>query len=97
MKETVLPYEKVQKLPEIIQGGLGVAVSNWRMAGEVASTGEMGVVSGTAIGIVLARRLQNGDELMLGALQSFPDQRIAQTIVDDYYLPDGRQPNKPYK
>jgi NAD(P)H-dependent flavin oxidoreductase YrpB (nitropropane dioxygenase family) len=97
MQDELSPAERAQNLPEIIQGGMGVAVSNWRMAGEVAGTGEMGVVSGTAIGIVLARRLQNGDESMFRVLQTFPDQQIAQTIIDDYYLPGGRQPNKSYK
>jgi nitronate monooxygenase len=36
-------------LPLLIQGGMGVAVSNHRLARAVAMTGHLGVVSGTAI------------------------------------------------
>lgn len=99
MEVKLTPDERAQKLPEIIQGGMGVAVSNWQLAGEVASTGEMGVVSGTAIGIVLARRLQNGDfdGKIRQALGEFPDQEMVEKIINDYYLPDGRHPDQPYK
>ena len=47
--------------PVVIQGGMGVAVSSWQLASTVARTGQLGVVSGTALDIVLARRLQDGD------------------------------------
>jgi len=47
--------------PAIIQGGMGVAVSGWRLAKAVSSLGQLGVVSGTALDIVLVRRLQQGD------------------------------------
>ena len=42
----------------IIQGGMGVAVSDWRLAGAVSSEGQLSVVSGTDIDTVLVRRLQ---------------------------------------
>ena len=35
--------------PEIIQGGMGAGVSNWRLANAVARLGQLGVVSGTAL------------------------------------------------
>ncbi|KOU42441.1 hypothetical protein ADK54_20100, partial [Streptomyces sp. WM6378] len=47
--------------PPLIQGGMGVAVSGWRLARAVAGGGQLGVVSGTALDAVLARRLQLGD------------------------------------
>jgi len=47
--------------PIIIQGGMGAAVSAWQLAKAVAQTGQLGVVSGTALDVVLARRLQLGD------------------------------------
>ena len=40
---------------------MGVAVSSWRLASAVARRGQLGVVSGTALDLVLARRLQDGD------------------------------------
>jgi NAD(P)H-dependent flavin oxidoreductase YrpB (nitropropane dioxygenase family) len=84
---------------DIIQGGMGVGVSNWKLAGAVAAEGAMGVVSGTVIGPVLARRLQNGDQdgSSRQALSAFPDQSIAENIVQKYYQPRGRKPNQPYK
>lgn len=48
-------------LPKIIQGGMGVGVSNWRLARAVSRAGHLGVVSGTALDMLLARRLQMGD------------------------------------
>jgi len=45
-----------RRLPVIIQGGMGVGVSSWWLAQAVARTGQLGVVSGTALDAVLARR-----------------------------------------
>ena len=36
-------------LPRIIQGGMGVAISDWGLAQAVSRTGQLGVVSGTGI------------------------------------------------
>ena len=48
-------------LPMLIQGGMGVGVSGWRLARAVAVTGQLGAVSGTAIDTVHARVLGDGD------------------------------------
>ena len=40
---------------------MGVGVSGWRLARAVAAAGALGVVSGTALDVQLARRLQLGD------------------------------------
>jgi NAD(P)H-dependent flavin oxidoreductase YrpB (nitropropane dioxygenase family) len=82
--------------PRIIQGGMGVAVSSWQLARAVSLMGQLGVVSGTAIDLVLARRLQDGDPEMCRALAEFPDQTIAQHIIDRYYIEGGKPANKPY-
>ena len=47
--------------PTIIQGGMGVGVSGWRLASAVARTGQLGVVSGSMLDTVIVRRLQDGD------------------------------------
>ena len=44
-------------LPRVIQGGMGVAVSDWRLANAVARAGQLGVVSGTLLDTVMVRRL----------------------------------------
>lgn len=85
-------------LPRIIQGGMGVAVSDWKLAFAVSRTGQLGVVSGTALDAVMARRLQNGDPggHMRRALAAFPYQDAAQELLDTYFLPNGRN-GKPYR
>jgi NAD(P)H-dependent flavin oxidoreductase YrpB (nitropropane dioxygenase family) len=48
-------------LPKIIQGGMSVAISNWRLAQTVSRLGQLGVIGGTALDMVMARRLEDGD------------------------------------
>ena len=86
------------KIPEIIQGGMGVAVSSWRLAGAVAECGQLGVVSGTALDLVLARRLQDGDEggHVRRALDRFPDQDVADRVLSRYFLDGGRAEGESY-
>jgi len=40
---------------------MGIAVSSWQLARAVASAGQIGVVSATAIDTVVVRELQQGD------------------------------------
>jgi hypothetical protein len=40
--------------PRIIQGGMGVGVSNWLLARAVSMAGELGIVSGTVLDSALA-------------------------------------------
>ncbi len=84
---------------DIIQGGMGIGISWYRLAGAVAAEGAMGVVSGTVIGPVLARRLQEGDPdgFMRKALDAFPDQEMANRIIKRYYSKDGREEGQPYR
>jgi NAD(P)H-dependent flavin oxidoreductase YrpB (nitropropane dioxygenase family) len=56
-----MPLESNEVLPDVIQGGMGIAVSTWQLAKEVSKSGGLGVVSATAIDSVIARRLQDGD------------------------------------
>jgi NAD(P)H-dependent flavin oxidoreductase YrpB (nitropropane dioxygenase family) len=85
-------------LPRIIQGGMGVAVSSWRLANKVARAGELGVVSGTGLDIVVARRLQDGDPDgdIRRALAAFPVPAVADEVMQHYYLEGGRPPGQPY-
>jgi nitronate monooxygenase len=89
----------MESLPVVIQGGMGAGVSGWRLARAVSSTGQLGVVSGTALDVLLARRLQEGDEGgdVRFALQHFPSQEIAQRILDKYFVEGGKAADAPYK
>jgi len=85
--------------PEIIQGGMGAAVSSWHLARTVSALGQMGVVSGTALDLVLARRLQTGDPGgdLRRAMGHFPDQGVTKRILDHYLVPGGKVPDKAFK
>ncbi|MHB1490049.1 MAG: beta/alpha barrel domain-containing protein, partial [Cellulomonas sp.] len=88
----------VLPLPAVIQGGMGVGVSSWRLAAEVARSGNLGVVSGTALDLVVARRLQDGDHdgSVRRALDAFPVPAVAGRVLDRYFRPDGRPDGTPY-
>lgn len=86
------------RLPTIIQGGMGVGVSNWRLARAVGSAGGLGVVSGTALDTLLVRRLQDGDPggHMRRAMARFPVPSVADEVLRKFFRPGGRSPNEPY-
>jgi NAD(P)H-dependent flavin oxidoreductase YrpB (nitropropane dioxygenase family) len=85
--------------PAIIQGGMGVAVSGWRLAHTVSRLGQLGVVSGTAIDMVLARRLQMGDPEgdVRRAMAAFPEPAVADRILADYFVEGGIDDEKAFK
>ncbi|MCT9091449.1 hypothetical protein N4G70_21645 [Streptomyces sp. ASQP_92] len=82
--------------PLLIQGGMGVAVSGWELARAVAGRGQLGVVSGTALDAVLARRLQLGDPggHMRRALAAFPVPEAAAYVLDRYFVEGGVAPGE---
>jgi nitronate monooxygenase len=80
-------------LPMIIQGGMGIGVSNWGLARTVSMAGHLGVVSGTAIDSLFVRRLQDGDPggHIRRALERFPISSAVDSVLDRFFRPDGRQ------
>lgn len=78
-------------LPAIIQGGMGVGVSNWRLAQAVARAGGLGVVSGTALDRVIAYRLQEGDPdgHIRRVLARFPFPEMARRVLERWFSPNG--------
>jgi nitronate monooxygenase len=87
------------QMPLIIQGGMGIAISNWKLARAVSLTGQLGVVSGTAIDNVLVRRLQDGDigGHMRRAIERFPIPGVGEDVLKRYFLPEGRADGESYK
>jgi nitronate monooxygenase len=85
--------------PRIIQGGMGIRISSWKLAREVSKKGELGVISGTVMDTVLIRSLQMGDPdgAMRRALASFPDQDMVQRIMDKYYIEGGKDEHEAFK
>lgn len=86
-------------LPRVIQGGMGVAVSYWRLANAVARTGNLGVVSGTMVDTVFTRRLQDGDSggHMRRAIAAFPIPEVGEEVLRRYFVDGGRTRHTPYK
>ena len=84
--------------PRIIQGGMGVAISGWRLAQTVSRLGHLGVVAGTALEQVLARRLQDGDPggHCRRAFDAFPFRDMAERVWSRYYIAGGKAPDAPY-
>ena len=86
------------KTYQIIQGGMGVAVSGWKLARRVSQRGQLGVVSSTAIDLVMVRILQDGDEFghVRRALSAFPDQNVANEVVARYFIYGGKAAGAAY-
>ena len=84
--------------PTIIQGGMGIAVSSAQLAKEVSKAGHLGVISGTAIDSVVARRLQDGDVdgSIRRAMSHFPNKDVIKGVLDRYFIEGGKDPAKPY-
>jgi len=84
--------------PVIIQGGMGAGVSSWRLAQAVSRLGQLGVVSGTALDPILARRLQDGDPggHMRRGLDAFPFPAMAERVWQQYYIAGGKAERTPY-
>ncbi len=85
--------------PVIIQGGMGAGVSNWQLAQAVSKQGQLGVVAGTALDQIFARRLQDGDPggHMRRAMDNFPFPEMAERVWREYYIPGGRAAGVSYK
>jgi len=85
-------------MPKIIQGGMGVGVSNWRLAQAVSRLGQLGVVSGTALDQVLVRRLADGDQggHMRRGFDAFPFPEMAKRIWNEYFQSGGKPAGAPY-
>lgn len=81
----------VNKIPKIIQGGMGAGISNWRLAKAVSTNGGLGIVAGTALDQILVRRLQDGDREghMRRALEAYPFPAAARSVLEKWYQPCG--------
>lgn len=90
---------------KLIQGGMGVHVSNWRLARTVAMQRPgvtVGTVSGTALDVVYVRLLQLGDpgghvRQALQALDETYGVSIGRTICDRYFIEGGKAPDTRFR
>jgi NAD(P)H-dependent flavin oxidoreductase YrpB (nitropropane dioxygenase family) len=85
--------------PQLIQGGMGVGISGWRLARAVSSLGQLGVVSGTGLDTLFVRRLEDGDAdgSLRRAMADFPLPEVCAKVLDRFFRPDGRPAGQPYR
>lgn len=85
--------------PRLIQGGMGIGVSDWRLANAVSRAGHLGTVSGTGLWLVMSRRLQLGDldGSVRRALAHFPSAETVDHILTRYYIPGGKHNDQPFR
>lgn len=78
---------------------MGFAVSGWPLARTVSRLGQLGVVSGVALAVVLARRLQLGDPggELRHALAQFPFAPMADRVLRTYFVRGGKPVTTPFK
>jgi len=78
---------------------MGAGVSDWRLARAVSELGQLGVVSGTALGLIFVRNLQLGDPGgdLRRALKHFPIPGVAARLIAEYFIPGGKPPHEPFK
>lgn len=97
--KTQMSESAAQCSPLVIQGGMGAGVSSWALARTVSGAGQLGVVSGTALDMILARRLQEGDPggHMRRALDQFPFKAMAARVLERYFIPGGKGDGEPFK
>lgn len=94
-KRKIRPYPSLKKgekvknedWPDVVQGGMGVAVSNWRLAKAVAEAGGIGTVSGTALDAVFVRRLWDGVDAVeiRRAMEHFPNLELVEKVLRRYH------------
>lgn len=77
---------------------MGAGISGWRLARAVSKQGHLGVVSGTALDAILARKLQLGDPggHLRRAMAQFPDRSTVERVLKRYFVPGGKAPEAPF-
>ena len=86
-------------IPKIIQGGMGVGISDWHLAQTVSKLGQQGTVSGVGLDRVMAVTLQRGDigGHLRRALSHFPFPHISGMVLKEFFVEGGVQKGIPLK
>ena len=96
---TGISTPRARALPWLIQGGMGIAISDWKLARTVSMSGQLGVVSGTGIETVFVRRLQDlgVDDALRDVLDQFPDQSVVEKALARYATSPRTDASTPYR
>ncbi|MFA6315019.1 MAG: nitronate monooxygenase [Candidatus Paceibacterota bacterium] len=87
---------KGEPLPIVIQGGMGFAISTWKLARTVSLNGGLGTLSGVALDKVLALQLQEGDKEgdLRRAASHFPFPHVADMVFKEFFIEEGNPRGK---
>lgn len=90
--------------PAIISGGMGICISCWLMSRIISMMGGMGIVSGTALDVIYARILQNGDpgghvrRAFAELIRLQPGLAgPVNSLLKEYYIEGGKPAGAPFK
>ena len=85
--------------PKIIQGGMGVNISNWILARTVSMLGQQGTLSGVMLERTFVNLLQRGDPdgNIRRALAHFPFPNLAEKVWNKFFVEDGISEGVPMK
>lgn len=88
--QAITDCSAILRIP-LIQGGMGVGVSGWKLARASALAGAIGTVSGTAVSNLVAYSLQKGDPggHFRRSFARFPYPEIADSVIKAYFVEGG--------
>lgn len=77
---------------------MGAGISDWRLARAVSARGQLGVVSGTALDVIVVRRLQTGDPggHIGRALSHLPLPGVGERVMRQYFVAGGKSSARPF-
>ena len=88
-----------QNYPKIRLGGMGINISDWFLAKTISILNQIGTLSGTALDIVVAIKLQMGDPggHIRRAFSHFPFQEHPEKVLGAYFVEGGIKKNSAFK
>ena len=86
-------------IQKVIQGGMGVNISDWHLARAVSKLGQLGTISGVGLDRITAVILQRGDigGHIRRALSQFPFPHISGMVLKEYFVEGGVPKGVPLK
>lgn len=80
-------------LPPLIQGGMGVRISGWKLARATAGMGAIGVISTVGLRQIVVEEIRGGDRDAIDTARRFPIPRYVDDLLS--YAPGGDRHRKP--
>ena len=85
--------EPLDNMPRLIQAGMGIHISNARLANATARLGALGVVSSVALRHIVVEEVRSGDPQAIALAHRFPIRRYSEELLS--YAPGGDRYHSP--